>query len=296
MQATEHMVTEGGAVIYNPTSGRGQGAILQKQAQERLGSAFEFIPTRKAGDARALAAEAAKTHKVVAALGGDGTVGDVARGIYGTDAVLGILPTGTGNDFARNLGLKLDLNEACATLLGGVTRRVDVGLINDTPFINNCGTGFDAQVMHTMNTSIRFTRGPAAFNLAIMKTLATYKPFALTLEADGQELMNEKAYMVSVLNGPVYAAGMMAAPQAEMDDGLMDVMVIRALPKAQLVSLIVKVRAGTHTDHPAIRLFQTRKLTIKTIPPQPLNIDGDLSGLTPATITVQSRALRVLVR
>jgi YegS/Rv2252/BmrU family lipid kinase len=296
MQATEHMVAEGGAVIFNPTAGRGQGEVLKAQAQEFLGSKFEFIPTRRAGHATELAKEAAKTHKIVCALGGDGTVGDVARGILGSESALGVLPVGTGNDFARNLGLKLDLKEACATVLGGVTKHVDVGYINEIPFINNCGTGFDAQVMHTMNTSIRFTRGPAAFNLAILKTLGTYKPFTLTLEADGQEKISEKAFMVSVLNGPMYAAGMLAAPRAEIDDGLLDVMVIRALPKAQLLPLIVKVRQGTHTDHPAIRMFQTRKLTLQTVPPQRLNVDGDLVGLTPATVTVQGRALRVLVR
>lgn len=292
----EHMVTEGGAVIFNPTAGRGQGAALQAQAKERLGPAFEWIPTKKAGHARELATEAAKKHPVVVAFGGDGTVGDVARGIFGTEATLGVLPVGTGNDFARNLRLPLDLNEACATVLGGVFRRVDVGMINGTPFVNNCGTGFDAQVMRTMNTSIRFTKGPAAFNLAILKTFFSYKPFSLTIETDDHGKTEEKAYMVSVLNGPMYAAGMLAAPRAEVDDGLVDVMVIKALPKSQLLPLIMKVRQGTHVDHPAVKIFQTRKLTLKTVPPQPLNIDGDVSGLTPAEITVQPRALRVMVR
>lgn len=293
----EHMVTEGGGVvIFNPTAGRGQGAALKQQAQELLGPAFEWRPTQRPGHARALAAEAAKEHQVVVAFGGDGTVGDVARGILGTDATLGVLPVGTGNDFARNLKLRLDLPEACTTILSGVVRRIDVGMINGTPFINNCGTGFDAQVMHTMNNSIKFARGPAAFNLAIMKTFMTYKPFTLTWQANDDEPVTEKAYMVSVLNGMMYAAGMIAAPRAEMDDGQVDVLIIKALPKTRLAALITQVRAGNHLEHPAIRMIQARKLKITTTPPQPLNIDGDLQGLTPAEISVQGQAIKVLVR
>jgi diacylglycerol kinase (ATP) len=292
----EHMVTEGGVVIFNPTAGRGQGAALKQQAQELLGPAFEWRPTQRAGQAREMAEEAAKTHPVVVAFGGDGTVGDVARGILGTEAILGVLPVGTGNDFARNLKLRLDLPEACATILGGMVRRIDVGMINDMPFINNCGTGFDAQVMRTMNTSIRFATGAAAFNLAILKTFATYRPFTLTWQANDDEPVTEKAYMVSVLNGPMYAAGMLAAPTADMEDGQMDAMIIKALPKGQLLPLIMKVRQGTHTEHPAVRMMQVRKLKLTTTPPQPLNIDGDIHGLTPAEITVTGRAIKVLVR
>lgn len=292
----EHMVSEGGVVVFNPTAGRGQGEKLVAEAKELLGPGYEWRPTKRPGHATELAAEAAKTHPVVVAFGGDGTVGDVARGIMGTDATLGILPVGTGNDVARNLGLKLDLGEACATVLTGVVRRIDVGVINNTPFINNCGTGFDAAVMRTMNTSIRFTSGKPAFLLAILKNFFTYKPFTLTLQADDHEPTTEKAMMVSILNGPMYGAGMQAAPSAEMDDGAVDIMVIRALPRAQLLPLIAKVQNGNHTEHGAVRMLQARKVKMTTTPPQPLNIDGDIKGLTPAEITVMGRALKVIVR
>lgn len=292
----EHMVSEGGVVIYNPTAGRGHAGQQRAEAQGLLGPGFEWVPTMKAGHAVELAREAAKTHPVVVACGGDGTVGDVTRGIVGTEATLGILPMGTGNDVARNLGLKLDLRESVATVLNGVVRRIDVGTINGKPFINNCGTGFDAQVMRTMNTSIRFTRGRAAFLLAILKLFPSYKPFHLTLESDTGEKMSEKAFMVSVLNGKVYGGGMMAAPLAEMDDGHVDVMVIKALPKSQLLSVIAKVQSGRHVGHPAVKVFTARKLTMDTVPAQPLNIDGDVEGFTPAAIEVLPKALKVLVR
>lgn len=295
----EHMTHESGAVIYNPTAGRGQGGQLYKQAQALLGASFEWIPTRKAGHAEELAREAAKTYPVVVAMGGDGTVSDVVRGLLGSDATLGVLPVGTGNDFARNIGLKVELGESVSTILGGMVRKIDVGFINGIPFVNNCGTGFDAQVMKTMNTGIRFAKGYPAFLLAILKTLPTYKPFHLTMEyenAEGAQKISEKALLVSALNGKMYGGGMLAAPFAEMDDGHLDVLVILAVPKIQLLPLIGQVRGGNHLNHSAVKMLKVRKFTMQTMPPQPLNIDGDVKGLTPATVEVKNNALKVLVR
>lgn len=300
----EHLVSEGGAVIFNPTAGRNQGAKRKDEAQSHLGPAFEWIPTQRPGHAIELARAAAKKHEVVVAYGGDGTVGDVMRGILLAqkdgdaphEATLGIIPVGTGNDMARNLKLSLETREACATVLGGVTKRIDIGTINGTPFINNAGTGFDAAVMHTMNTGIKFARGQLAFRLAILKTLAKYKPFSLTLEADDEEKRTLRAFMVSVLNGKVYAAGMEAAPHAEVDDGRLDVMIIKEMSKLKLLPVIQLVAAGQHLDHPAVEMLQVRRLKLGAIPPQPLNIDGEVRGLTPMEVNVLPRALKVLVR
>lgn len=292
----EHLVSEGGKVIYNPTAGRGKGTSLMEAAKEMMGPGFEWEPTRKPGHAIELAKEAAKKHQIVVGCGGDGTIGDVARGLVGTDTTLGVIPVGTGNDFARNLGIPLELREATATVLNGVVRRIDVGTINGTHFVNNAGTGFDAQVMVTMNSSIRFSRGPIAFNLAILKNFFSFRPFTLTYTADENKPVMERVMMISVLNGKVYGAGMQAAPRADMDDGRLDVLIIKALPKMQLFPLIMKVRAGRHVGHPAVQMIQVRKLKIEAVPTQPLNVDGDIRGATPAEIGVLSQALKVLVR
>ena len=294
----EHIVNDrGGIVIYNPTAGRGRGGVLRMEAQRMLGDKWEWRPTMKAGHARELAKQAASEGAaVVAAFGGDGTVGDVARGIYGSDSILGVLPVGTGNDYARNLGIPLDLPEATQTILTGMVRRVDVGILNGTPFINNAGLGFDAQVMTTMNRSIRFTRGKPAFILATLKTLGGFKPFTLQIQCDDEPMLTEKAMLVSILNGQMYGAGMKAAPYAEVDDGQMDIMIVRALPKPALLALFPKVISGNHLNHKAILMKKARKIEIQAIPPQPVNLDGDVTGLTPVTIEVVPRSLQVLVR
>lgn len=284
-----------GIIIFNPAAGRGKTAHLREDAERRLGADWQWRPTERPGHAVELARGAAgEGAPVVAAFGGDGTVGDVARGILGTESALGILPMGTGNDVARNLGLPLDLGVACDTLAGGKTRRVDMGAINGTPFLNNAGTGFDARVMQTMNTSIRFVRGKPAFVLAILKMFPSFQAFALTIQQDGGAPETFPAMMLSVLNGRMYGAGMLACPDARMDDGALDVLVITAMPKPRLLALFPKVIAGQHVGHPAVRLFRARELAIRCDPPQPLNIDGDVSGTTPAEIVVRPGALRVV--
>jgi diacylglycerol kinase (ATP) len=173
---------------------------------------------------------------------------------------------------------------------------VDVGIANGIPFINNMGTGFDSAVMRTMNTGIRLLRGRAAFNAAILKNIFAFPAFALTIKADEGEPRHLRALMVSVLNGKVYGAGMEAAPQAEVEDGRMDVLIVKAVPKMQRPALLTLVQHGKHLGSPFVEMFQVRKLSIQTIPPLPINRDGDLGGLTPVEMEVQPRALKVLVR
>lgn len=300
----EQMVNEGGTVIFNPTAGRGRGGKLKEEAQALLGPSFEWVMSQRPGHAIELAKQAAKKHEVVVAFGGDGTVGDVMRGLMQSredptmthEAALGIIPVGTGNDVARNLKIPLDIRESCATILGGGVKRIDLGTINGTPFINNTGLGFDAHVMRTMNTSIKFTSGRPAFILAILKVFPGFKPITVTFTADDQPQRTEKIMLVSVLNGRLYGAGMEAAPHADMDDGRLDVMIIKAMSKSKLFPLIVKVQNGQHIGHPAVEMLQVRSLKLSAIPPQPLNIDGEVRGLTPVEIGVLPRALKVLVR
>lgn len=302
MSSDEHMVTRGGVVIFNPVAGRGSGGRWRDQAKALLGDDYEWIPTQRPGHAQQLAKEAAGRVDVVVAMGGDGTIGDVARGILasnaetGREGTLGIIPAGTGNDIARNLGIPLRLDIASEIVHSGVVRRVDVGMIGDVPFLNNAGTGFDAAVMVAMNSGLKFLKGRPAFLAAILKTLPAYKSFTVTIQADDGEPVTQKAMMVSVLNGQVYAAGMQAAPFAEVDDGRVDILVVKAISKFKLLPLISKVGTGSHVGDPAIELFQARRLTISTVPTLPCNIDGEIRGTTPLEITVNARALKVLVR
>ncbi len=180
-------------------------------------------------------------------------------------------------------------------LLAGKSRLVDLGMANGTPFINNAGAGFDAQVMATMNSSIRFLTGRPAFLLAILMKLPTFRPFLLTVSTDGGAPRTLEAMLIAALNGRAFAAGLRAAPHAQLDDGALDVMIVRAVSKWRLLPLIVRVLYGTHLGHSAIEMCQARTITIDAAPPQPVNVDGDVRGQTPLEIQVIPQALRVLV-
>lgn len=285
-----------GIVIYNPTAGRGHAARMRQSAQTILGSGWQWRATERPGHAVELARQAAQEGiATVAACGGDGTVGDVARGLIGSRTALGVLPLGTGNDVARNLGIPLDLPAACEILLAGFARAIDMGEVNGLPFLNNTGAGFDSQVMKRMNSSGRLGRGSSAFLLAILRELPGFRPFSLTVTFDDQPAMMISAMMISVLNGPAYAGGIRACPDNLMDDGAVDVMIIKALSKPRLFALIPKVLAGRHRDHPAVLLRRVQRLEFVCDPIQPLTIDGDLQGETPALVRVLPRCLRVVV-
>jgi YegS/Rv2252/BmrU family lipid kinase len=299
-------MTRRGAVIFNPVSGRGRGARQREIARKLLGDDFEWLPTQRAGHATDLAREAARQFEVVVGCGGDGTVGDVVRGIVQAGDVqpqdrapitttLGLLPLGTGNDVARNLGIPLDVYQACDILRSGRTRTIDLGKANGMAFINNAGTGFDAAVMRAMNTSLKFISGPPAFFLAILKTLPTFHPFALTISHDDTAARTFDAMMIAVLNGPVFGGGMRAAPDAQLDDGRLDVIIVRAVSKLRLLPVIAKLQAGGRLEHPAIERFQASRLRLETTPPQPINIDGDVHPAGPLAIDVMSPGIRVLV-
>ena len=285
-----------GVVVFNPVAGRGHAARACQAAHDRLGARWEWRPTSGPGHAIEIARQAASEGSpVVVACGGDGTAGDVARGVVGSDTALGILPLGTGNDIARNLGIPIDDPvAACDIILSCPVRRIDMGSINGIPFINNAGTGFDARVMQTMNQSIRFLRGKQAFILATLCTFPLFQPFALTIERDDSVAETFPAMMVSVLNGAVYGGGMKACPAGRVDDEELDVLVLKAMSKLQLLALFPRVIAGTHEGHPAVRLFRASRLRLSCDPPQPLNIDGDVTGSTPAIILVQPAALNVI--
>jgi len=138
-------------------------------------------------------------------------------------------------------------------------------------------------------------RGKPAFILAVLKMFPSFRAFSLTMTCDDLPPKTLSAMMVSVLNGTMYGAGMKAAPNAVMDDGELDVLVITAMPKPELLlKLFPRVIKGTHEGHPAVQLFRTRRLTLTCDPPQPLNVDGDVSGTSPATITVRPGALKVI--
>lgn len=293
-----------GVIIVNPTAGRGRagrevGVVKNLLAHSPVSWDWRF--TQGPGDAERLAREAADCGAgVVAAMGGDGTIYEVANGLLGTGTTLGLLPYGTGNDLARTLGLFGNTPLACRTLTEGQTLALDVGVMEGTGtngprrFLVIAGTGYVADVAATINRGVRFLSGAAAYVWGAITTLRQFTPFHLCLEVDGQKTEME-AMFLAVANTPLTGGGMILAPGARVDDGVLEICLVGKVPKWTLLYELTRVFRGEHVKNPAVTMLRGTRITVQTDPPQLLWVDGDTLGTTPATFTVLPGALSVRV-
>lgn len=295
-------------VILNPTSGRGKGARRRSELERLIADAVaRFVPdkgqakpcweireTTAPGDGAALAAEAvARGADVVAAAGGDGTCRDVVNGLVGMGARLGVLPLGTGNDFARTLGIGADLERAVETLFSGVPMPVDLGRAQDRYFLVAGGCGFDAAVTARVNRGFRYLRGTAAYVGAVCDCLRTFRPAQMRLTLDGQA-REVCAMLCTVANAPMYGGGMKIAPDARLDDGLFDICLIGSVGRIEFLRTFPRVFRGTHVTHPKVTMLRARQVRIETETPLPVFADGDVIGTAPVEFTLEPHAVSVL--
>ncbi len=278
-------------IIFNPFSNRGDSkrAIdVALQSLARSGLDFEVKMTGARGHAIELAKEAALAGtSLVVAAGGDGTVNEVANGLLqaaegrpGVAATtLGVLPMGSGNDFAWGLGIRGGVDDAVDRLKQGRTQVIDVARAqfdNAPPryFVNMLGCGFDARVNIEAH-KIKRLRGFAIYMAAVLKTLLIYfeKP-VVRLQMDEQTL-ETPAFITFIANGPRLGGGFLAAPQARYDDGLMDICLAADVRRLEVGGLIPKLMKGRHTDHPRITMARTRNITLESAEPLPCQADGE---------------------
>lgn len=294
------------AVLANPTAGRGRHRGLLPAVMDRLGASGHAVRLLEAHDGEgaevACRQAVAEGADALIAIGGDGTVHRALQAVAGTDAAFGVVPVGTGNDFATELGLPdrpLAAAEALAEALrSGATRRVDLARIDGPAgptrwFGAVLAAGFDAIVNERANR-MRFPRGSVKYDLAIMIELARLRPirYALRLDGEPHEL---DAVLVAVGNGACYGGGMRICPTAEVTDGLLDVVVAGRVSRTELVRIKPRVYRGTHVDHPKVRTFQARTVELAAE-----NItgyaDGERSLRLPVTVTCVPGVLRALSR
>ncbi len=285
-------------VIANPVSGRGRAVRVGEEIVHRLGamgipSVLEL--TAGPGDATRIAREAvARGSRRIAAVGGDGTVHEAAAGIAGSQAALGIVPCGRGNDIARVLGVPHDLPGAADLLARGKERAIDLGRVGDRTFLTVASLGFDAEVAEKSRRSL--IRLPGALNYvgSVLSTVATYRMMEVELEGDFGRFSGS-VLLVATANMSTYGGGMKIAPGALCDDGLLDVCIVHELPRHTLLRLFPRVFTGTHTTLPFVEMRRTRRLTARTSRPARIYADGEPIGDTPASIEVDAGSLQVLV-
>ncbi|MFF3768105.1 diacylglycerol kinase [Streptomyces sp. NPDC001922] len=284
------------AVLFNPAAGRGTARRVAEQTVRQLGAAgwqAETVTGRDTAGTRARAAESvASGAEVLAVVGGDGMVSIGLQAVAGTGTALAVVPAGTGNDFARTLGIPRDDPAAAARLIThGVRRSVDLGRCGDRWFGTVLTSGFDSLVTHRAN-SMTWPRGRARYNLAIVAELARLRPLPFTLRVDGRPVETD-ATLVAVGNGPSYGGGMLMCPGASLSDGRLTVTVVEAVGRSQLVRVFPRVYKGTHTSHPRVRTYTGRTVEIDS--PGVLGYaDGELVGDLPLRAECVPGAVEVM--
>ena len=287
-------------IIVNPNAGSVEDL---KTLEERLGELPDAVVqrTEAAGDAERLAREAVlEGADLVVAAGGDGTLNEVVNGLsedFG-GARLGLLPLGTGNDFARSIGVPDDLEGALGVLEKGGARAVDVAraTIGDTCrcFINMSAGGFSGEVSERASEA-KDRWGPLAYMRAAVGALPELKGFLTTITLNGAETLKLETYNIVVCNGRYVASGIPAAPTAILDDGLLDVLIAPMTTIPQLAGLIPLVLLGRHVDSDLLLFRRATRVEIECDPPMAFNVDGELIGEGIARFEILPRALQVIV-
>ena len=288
-------------LVVNTCAGRGSGARLAPEVVRelrRLGVDAEMRLTSRPRHAIELVA-AAVAHGAdeVLVAGGDGTIFEAVNGMLAkgpTRCALGIVPIGTGNDFVKMLGLA-DWRVACARIAAGQTRTVYIGRCGRHHFANGVGVGFDAQVAHYAN-GIRWLSGTPVYALALLKILTLdYRRPLVRISHDSGELA-QRVTLVAIANGRCYGGALHVAPNAALDDGLLELVVAEGLSRFRVLGLLPRVLKGTHLDHPAVTALRTRRVRIQADTPVVVHADGEILDIAATTVDVEllPGALRVL--
>ena len=285
-------------VIINPAAGSDKPVLsMLNNAFQPFDIDWDVFVTKKAGDARRLAQESvAAGVDVVAAYGGDGTVMEVISGLIGSQMPLAILPGGTGNGASFELGIPIDLGQACALITGdsSMIREVDVGEIGENHFLLNAGVGFATSIMEGAERSSKDRLGLLAYFISGIQTLRDPPIAKYTLTLDGRTIESDGISCLVANSGALGSLGVKLAPNIDISDGLLDVVIIRNGDLGALLSVAASVIAGTEDAEP-LQHWQAHEVTLVTDPPQTVQLDGDVMGTTPFTAKVLPKAARIIV-
>lgn len=285
------------SVIVNPAAGGGRaGRRLESVAGALAASRLEhhIEHARSLEHARELALAAADAGQIAVAFGGDGLIGAVAGALKGSGGVLGMLPGGRGNDLARVLGIPLDPVAACRVLSTGIVRPLDLGEAGGRTFISIASCGFDSEANRIANES-RLVRGNLVYAYAALRALASWKPATFTVSLDGGAPRTIVGCTIAVANSKAYGGGMFLAPDASLEDGLLDTVVIEDAPKLALLRLLPLVFKGRHVNKPEVHVERAREVEISADRPFTMYADGDPIAELPVTVRTLPAAVRAIV-
>jgi YegS/Rv2252/BmrU family lipid kinase len=280
-------------VILNPTAGNPETLRAWQERVESVTRGCSIRVTSHPGQAEALARRAVEEGfaRIVAG-GGDGTVSQVANGLAGSNAALGLLPFGTVNVFAMELGLPLYNLKLCWDIINGTNMRlVDLPSANGKYFVQLGGVGLDAQVVKETSLALKRSFGPLSYLISAAQ-IAARQPPRLFIESDDSSV--REGSFVLIGNGRLYGGPFPFFKQAVMDDGLFDVVVFKRLGYLEIIKYLQDVVFSSEIRVPEVEYFQTRRLRVTSEQDVPLELDGELAGNCPVDFQIQNKLLRVL--
>jgi diacylglycerol kinase (ATP) len=290
------------AVVLNPAAGRGRAARLRPRIVEAiraLGLPERIVQTTAPSEATRLAARlASEGVDVVVAVGGDGTVNEVAAGLVaaGRQTALGVIPAGRANDFVRSLGPRISLEGEFASFLRDPPTPVDLGRATladgrSRIFVNAAGVGLDTAVAER-STDTRLPGATLPYLWAIGSALLHHRNVEMSIDIDGEEIAGRFCSAI-VANGRYVGGGMKYVPEADLGDGMLDLALVGDVGKAELIRHVPKLYRGTHVTHPKFSLYRVRRVCIRTAVPLGAQLEAELFGTSPVVFTVEPGALLV---
>ncbi|MGW0884752.1 YegS/Rv2252/BmrU family lipid kinase [Streptomyces sp. NPDC002671] len=286
--------------VVNPTAGGSTGAATLLQVARLLREAGATLDTEYShslAHAQELARRAGERGRVVLAVGGDGIVGGIGGALSGTDTVFGLVPAGRGNDFARALKLPHEPEALARILLHAEPRRVDTIEVESavhqrTVVLGSVYAGVDALANKHANQA-RLLRGSASYYAGGLRAVTSWRPADYRLTLDGEEY-EHRGYTVVAANSPYYGSGRLIAPAAQVDDGLLDIVMIREAPRHLFFTLMNQLKTGAHVHRPEVRVLRGRELRIEASRPVPYGADGEVDATLPVTVRVRPGDLAML--
>ncbi len=289
-------------VVFNPRSGKGRGARYVAPVLEglRAGGAVEHALTQAPGEEGRLTEDAiGRGFRTIVAVGGDGTWSNVGNAVLRQrePVRLGLVPTGTGCDLAKTLGIPARGVEAwCRIVLEGKTRTIDVGRIEGKYFLNIAGFGYDVAVLE-QSWRVASLEGGALYLYCALRQLRSYRGFELETELDGRALGTREMLMVIVANARVFGGGFKVAPRADLEDGRLDAVSFANMGLGARTRALLKLLRGTHESHPGVKSETAARLVYRFKQPPTYETDGEWNQARSTELVIEAvpRALRVLV-
>jgi YegS/Rv2252/BmrU family lipid kinase len=284
-------------LLVNPSAGAGRARELLPQVSEAMDAAgleSRTVLTTGIEHGCEQARAAAAAGEITVVISGDGLIGQVGGALAGTGALMGVIPGGRGNDFARALGIPEDTAAAVGLLAAGVSRQIDVGEVNGGRFLCIASCGFDSDANRIANEA-RLIKGNLVYAYAALRALIGWKQATFTITLDG-ERHEQRGYGLAAANSRAYGGGMIVAPAAELDDGLLDVITLGEVSKWRFLTRVLpKVFDGSHVQLPEIGVHRAAEVVIEADRPFAVYADGDHIADLPATVTLLPRSLNVIV-